>query len=233
MITTNTASGEPGQAPIGQVFYSERGSGTAARRVDRALNADRPPYGGIPRRSTPIEVVAHIVWEQAGESPGVGDWLDQYPCPCRAVRASRIRRQAGPPSGSQRGSSRSGGRPAPRDRLTWGAVLSVRSYPLPQPKPRSLSQENRSALRDLVATRAERLWAAAGGLKLPPRRAGAEVDGWIQSRGSWWVERYRGTPTPGTAGRRLARGLPLIHPGAPGYMATSPEPVRRCRSLRM
>jgi hypothetical protein len=37
------------------------------RDASTALNADRPPYGGIPRRSTPIEVVAHIVWEQAGE----------------------------------------------------------------------------------------------------------------------------------------------------------------------
>jgi hypothetical protein len=37
------------------------------RRFDRALNADRPRHGGIPGRPQPIEVVAHIRWEQAGE----------------------------------------------------------------------------------------------------------------------------------------------------------------------
>jgi hypothetical protein len=37
------------------------------RRIDRALNADRPPYGRIPSAPQPIEVVAHIVWERAGE----------------------------------------------------------------------------------------------------------------------------------------------------------------------
>jgi hypothetical protein len=37
------------------------------RRIDRALNARRPAYDGIPRSPTPIEVVVPIVWEQAGE----------------------------------------------------------------------------------------------------------------------------------------------------------------------